>query len=218
MRKKILIATLNIIVIMWISILSCSNVSATIGNTETFVYSNDFFSGDYYHLLEMGGYFTNEGKSVNYIARPKLAYGLNSILTNSDCTHISTHGMSAGSKLVLDNDPYVYYMPSNVPTQMNCNLAFISACYGAKTNTSTNTNLCSTLVSRGYKTVIGYKEEVGVQSSRVLEDTFYKNWITYGKPASAALSTARSYASSVYGSNDEAVTSVTLYGNGGLVH
>lgn len=157
---------------------------------------------------------------TNSFVRPTSVYGLSSILSNSDCTYISTHGHTSGSKLVLDmtTNPNIYYTALNVPTQMNCNLAFISACYSAKTNTDTNTNLCSKLVSCGYKTVIGYKTEVNVVASRELEDVFYKNWITYKKPASAALSTAREYVSSIYGSNSEAVTSVTLYGNSGLMH
>lgn len=64
MKKKILIIIVNIVVIIWLSLLYRSDVSATIGNTESFVYSNDYFSGDYYHVLELEQYFSskNQGK------------------------------------------------------------------------------------------------------------------------------------------------------------
>lgn len=43
MKKKVLVMTLNIVMIAWIVLLQSTNVSATMGNIDSVIYSDDFF-------------------------------------------------------------------------------------------------------------------------------------------------------------------------------
>ena len=46
MKRKILVISLNLLVIAWLIILQSTKVSATLGNIESLVYSDDEFDGD----------------------------------------------------------------------------------------------------------------------------------------------------------------------------
>lgn len=221
MKKKILVMTLNIVGIAWIVLLQSTNVSATMGNIDSVIYSDDFFRGDKDFANEIKSCFEGRGNKMGLNSRPTSAYGINAILTNSDCTYLSSHGYSRGGKFWLSynngNGAVTYYTLSDVPKNFTSKLLYLNVCCGALT-TSSGTSLASKFVSGGFKTAIGYTKEIEVTSARVLEENFFKQWVTYRKPASTALSAAKEYTASVYGSKDLAVTSVKLFGNGGLVH
>lgn len=221
MKKKILIITLNIVMIAWIVILQSTNVSATIGNIDTYIYSEDFFNGDMDFGSEIKTCFEGRGNKMTLSKRPGSAYGINTIITNSDCTYLSSHGHSKGGQFWLSYNngtgAVKYYTLSDVPNNFSSKLLYLNVCCGAL-KTSSGDSLCSRFESGGFKTVIGYTKEIEVTSARVLEENFFKQWITYRKPASTALTAAKEYTSSIYGSSDLAVSSVKLFGNGSLVH
>ena len=208
MKRKKLVILLNILVIAWLIILQSTKVSL--------VYSDDEFDGDKSFATRLQNIFTTGGLKASLQTRPASAYGINSIMSNSDCTYISAQGSSDGSVIELKKNS-VYYTPDNVAKGMNGNLVFLSVCYGAKTNSS-GANLCSTIVKRGYRAAIGYKTEVGVEECRTFEKEFFYNWIVEKKYLLPAFSTARDYVSSRYGSSNAVVTSVTYFGNGSLKH
>lgn len=89
MKKKILVMTLNIVVIAWIVLLQSTNVSATMGNIDSVIYSDDFFRGDKNFANEIKSCFEGRGNKTGLNSRPTSAYGINAILTNSDCTYLS---------------------------------------------------------------------------------------------------------------------------------
>ncbi len=217
MKKKILVMTLNIVVIAWIVLLQSTNVSATMGNIESLVYSDDEFDGDKNFATSLKSTFATGGLKASLWTRPTSKYGINSILSNSDCTYISAQGSSDGSVIKLKNNA-AYYTPDDVAKDMNGNLVFLSVCYGAKTNKVFGMNLCSTLVSKGYRAAIGYKGKVGVGECREFEKDFLYNWVVEKKCIINAFTTARDYVSSKYGSSNPVPATAAFFGNGSLKH
>lgn len=216
-KKKIPVIVLNILVIAWLIILQSTKVSATLGNIESLVYSDDEFDDDKSFATSLKSTFATGGLKASLWTRPASEYGINSIMSNSDCTYISAQGSSDGSVIELKKNS-VYYRPDNVVKGMNGNLVFLSVCYGAKTDSSSGANLCSTIVNRGYRAAIGYKAEVGVEECRAFEKEFFYNWVVEKKYLLPAFTTARDYVSSRYGSSNAVVTSAAYFGNGALKH
>ena len=89
MKRKILVISLNLLVIAWLIILQSTKVSATLGNIESLVYSDDEFDGDKNFATSLKSTFTTGGLKASLWTRPTSEYGINSILSNSDCTYIS---------------------------------------------------------------------------------------------------------------------------------
>ncbi|MDD6234443.1 MAG: hypothetical protein PUB17_04620 [Lachnospiraceae bacterium] len=217
MKKKVLVIILNLLVITWLIILQSTKVSATLGNAESIVYSSDNFDGEKNYAVSLKKIMENSGKNALIFERPKSVYGINSILSNSDCTYISAKGLTDGSIITLDKN-YVYYRPDDVIKGMSGNLAFLSVCYGAKTDKVSGENLCTTLMNCGYRAVIGYESQIGVEEARAFEKEFFNNWMIDKKTLTNAFCSAKDYTSSRYGSNNPVSTSVRYFGNGALKH
>ena len=96
---------------------------------------------------------------------------------------------------------------------MDCKFAYISVCYGAKSNTVTGKNLCSTLISNGYKAAVGYNTSVKVSESRVYEETFYK-YLARGKTVHEARVATENELGGEY---SDIISSAQYFGNLGLI-
>ena len=91
-------------------------------------------------------------------ARPTAVYGMQQHLKNAGSLYVCCHGRDEGSVLVMDivGTKDILFRTSDVPANMDCKLAYFGACRSAQNNISIGKNLCSTLVSNGYKAVVGY--------------------------------------------------------------
>lgn len=147
-------------------------VRATIGNVSTFIYSNDYFSYDSSTARTLANKFEWQDKSTRLTARPDSVYALQQELKNSESLYISTHGQPSGSTLYLVEGSR-YFKAADVPKKMSCKLAYINACYGAKTNVYTGENLCKQLVNNGYEVAVGFTEAVEVGEGNDFAESFY---------------------------------------------
>lgn len=195
--RKISKNKILIFIMSFILLLPVIRVDATIGNINTFIYSNDYFYGDYEGVNNIAQCFRSKGISAEMTERPKIIYGVQQYFRYSESIYISTHGLSEGGVLVLDDSnasKQVLFDYSNVPTNMECKLAYLSACYSAKTNTSTRKNLCSTLISNGYQAAIGYTDQVSNTVSKEFEREFYSH-LSKGESVYSSLNSAKNYIS-----------------------
>ncbi|MCM1307450.1 MAG: hypothetical protein NC223_02500 [Butyrivibrio sp.] len=115
-KNKILICILPFFLL-----LPVVRADATIGNINSFIYSSDYFSGDYRGVDNIAQYFRNVGMSAEMIERPKVIYGAQQYFKYSESIYISTHGTSDGGELVLDNgSTQVLFKSSDFPKNMEC--------------------------------------------------------------------------------------------------
>lgn len=192
------------------------NVKATIGNVSIFVYSDDYFSGDKAFVNKLSLFFRASGHSILLENRPKAVYGMQQYLKNSESIYISCHGIEEGSVMILDivnSSNMTYFRSFDVPGGMDCKFAYISVCYGAKSNTVTGKNLCSTLISNGYKAAVGYNTSVKVSESRIYEETFYK-YLARGKSVYEARLATEEELGDKY---SKIISSAQYFGNLGLI-
>lgn len=194
-------------------------VNATIGNVNFFLYSNDYFYGDYIGVNNIAQCFRNQKISAEMTERPKIIYGVQQHFMYSESIYISTHGMPDGGELVLDNSNAsnpVLFQSSDVPKNMECKLAYLSACYSAKTNTKTRKNLCSTLISNGYQAAIGYTEAVSNTIAKEFEREFYARW-SKGESVYGALKSTKEYMLKTYSwTCEDFLSAVQPFGNQAL--
>ena len=186
--------------------------------TNMVLYSNDYFTGDSSHANNIAYYFASNSHSVNVSSRPTIIYGMNANLQYAGTVFISTHGMSQGSTLVLDNT--VFFTEADLISSVGAEFIFYSACYSAKTNTVTGNNLCSKSItngaSPGASAVIGYSNTVNVAKSRFYEIKFYERALSYSENVYTAYVKAKALFAAQYNTTDNVYTSVSMFGNGGL--
>lgn len=99
---------------------------------------------------------------------------------------------------------------------MECKLAYLSACRSACKNITTGKNLCSTLISNGYKAAIGYTGDVDIWYSRIFEEVFYV-YLTDGMSVYEATEATKNFLRRNYPKvYNEVVPYVEEFGNLGL--
>ncbi|MBD5157634.1 MAG: hypothetical protein HDT13_08380 [Butyrivibrio sp.] len=108
-------------------------------------------------------------------ARPTVVYGMQQHLKNAGSLYVCCHGRDEGSVLVMDivGTKDILFRTSDVPANMDCKLAYLGACRSAQNNISTGKNLCGTLVSNGYKAVVGYNADVSHYLAMEFEENFF---------------------------------------------
>lgn len=193
--RKISKNKILILAFLFILMLSIIRVDATMGNINSFIYSSDYFYGDYSGVNNIAQCFRNKGISAEMMERPKSVYGMQQYFKYSESVYISTHGILEGGVLVLDGDeisPTLMFKASDVPKDMECKLVYMSACYSAKTSTDTRKNLCSAFISNGYKAAIGYTDSVSNTVSKDFEREFYCH-ISKGESMYSSLNSAKIY-------------------------
>lgn len=217
--KKISQNKILIFILTFVLLFPTVRADATIGNINSFIYSNDYFQGDYRGVNNIAQYFRNVGMSAVMTERPNIIYGVQQYFKNSESVYISTHGTEDGGELVLDNSnasKLVLFKSSDVPKNMDCKLAYLSACYSAKTNVNTRKNLCSMLISNGYQATIGYTEAVSNTIAKEFEREFYSH-LAKGESVYSSLDSTEKYMSETYRWTCEAfLSSVQPFGNQGL--
>lgn len=217
--RKLSANKMLIIVVIAVLLIPAVRADATMGNINSFIYSSDYFNNEYSKVNHIAQCFRNKGISAVMTERPKSVYGLQQYFKNSESVYISTHGIADGSVLVLDGtdvSPTLIFNASDVPKSMECKLAYLSACYSAKTNISTRKNLCSTLISNGYKVVVGYTESVSNTVSKEFEREFYSR-LSKGESVYSSLVGAKNYIRDNYNNfYDGFLNSVGAFGNQGL--
>lgn len=201
---------------IFVFLFQTTSVNATIGNVSIFVHSDDYFSGDKTFVNNLSLFFRASGHSVLAEDRPKAVYGMQQYMKNAESIYVSCHGGSEGSVIVLDAGSSLkssVFGVSDVPSGMECKFAYLSVCYGAKNNTGTGKNLCSTMISNGYKAVVGYDKSVTVKESRLYEETFYK-YLSRGKSVYEAKIATEKELGDDY---SKIIDSTKYFGNLGLV-
>lgn len=213
--KKISKNKLLLIIILFLLFLPAVRISATIGNTTTFIYSEDFFAGDKNTISSYSQKFVSHGKASRLSSRPTSIYAMQQELKNSESVFISSHGTEIGSVIVLNvsGSSTLLFNCSDVPKNMDGKLAYLSVCYSAKNNAATGQNLCSALVKNGYSTAVGYYTAVLSSTSRVYENIVIDN-LMEGDTIYDALIYARNHLQSIYGSKyNDVISAERTYGD-----
>ena len=213
--KKLSKNKLLLIILALLLFLPAVRVSAVIGNTTTFIYSEDFFAGDRNTIDSYNQKFISHGKASRLSSRPTSIYAMQQELKNSESVFISSHGTEIGSVIVLSvsGNSTLLFNCSDVQKNMNCKLAYLSVCYSAKNNAATGLNLCNTLVKNGYATAIGYYTAVLSSTSRVYENIVIDN-LMEGDTVYNALIYARDHLQSIYGSKyNDVISAERTYGD-----
>lgn len=190
-------------------------VAATIGNTTTFLYSEDFFTGDKNVITSYYQKFVSRCKPARLSSRPTSIYALQQELKNSESVFISSHGTDIGSVIVLNvtGSSTLLFNCSDVPKNMDGKLAYLSVCYSAKNNAATGQNLCNTLVKNGYSTAVGYNIAVLSSTSRVYENIVF-DYLLEGDTVYYSLIHARNHLQGVYGSKyNDVISAERTYGD-----
>lgn len=151
------------------------NADATMGNVFVFLHSEDFFPGNSHDVGLYCRDFTACGHDALLAERPTIVYGMQQNLKNAESLFVCCHGKDEGSVLLIDivGTKEILFRTTDVPKNMDCKLAYLGACRSAQSNTTTGKNLCSTLVSNGYKTVIGYNADVKNPLAIAFEESFF---------------------------------------------
>lgn len=205
-----------LILLLFIFILQTTSVGATMGNKGVFLYSGDYFSDDRIFVDKLSMYFRLSGHSTLTENRPKVIYGMQQHMKNSESLYISCHGRHEGSVMVLDtgsSSVSAVFGAADVPIGMDCKLVYLSVCYGSKSNISTGKNLCGTFINNGYKAAVGYDKSVSVENSRIYEEAFYR-YLSRGESIyGAKMATEKELGDSC----KEIIDSADYFGNLGLV-
>ncbi len=205
-----------LILLLFIFILQTTSVGATMGNKGVFLYSGDYFSDDRIFVDKLSMYFRLSGHSTLTENRPKVIYGMQQHMKNSEPLYISCHGRHEGIVMVLDTGSSsvgAVFGAADVPIGMDCKLVYLSVCYGSKSNISTGKNLCGTFISNGYKAAVGYDKSVSVENSRIYEEAFYR-YLSRGESIyGAKIATEKELGDSC----KEIIDSADYFGNLGLV-
>ena len=180
--KKILI-----LLLAFVLLLPAVRVNATMGNVFVFLHSEDFFAGNNKTVGLYYRDFVNKGHGAMLAARPTAVYGMQEYLKNAEALFVCCHGKNEGSILLVDivGTKEILFRTSDVPKSMDCKLAYIGACRSAQNNTETGKNLCGTLVSNGYKAVIGYNTDVVHVFAIQYEESFF-DYLAQGKSVYAS--------------------------------
>lgn len=208
-----------IVIFSFILLFPAVCVDATIGNVNSFIHSEDCFEGDRDFVDGHRSTFQSKGYPAILLDRPTAVYGLQQHFKNSESVFISCHGDKNGGELVLVSGSSLsssVFKPTDVPVNMECKLAYLSACKSACKNTATGKNLCSTLISNGYKTAIGYTDNVDIWYSRIYEEVFYL-YLTDGMSVYEAFEATNKFLERNYPKvYEEVVPFVAAFGNLGI--
>lgn len=207
-----------ILLLMFALLLPATRVDATMGNVFIFAHSEDFFPGNSKTVNMYYRNFVNKGHGAMLAARPTAVYGIQEYFKNAESFFICCHGKNEGSVLLVDivGTKEILFRTSDVPKSMDCKLAYIGACRSAQNNTSTGKNLCSTVVSNGYKTVIGYNDDVNHILASQFEDSFF-DYLAQGKSVYASINETIDYFEDMDADKyKEIINAVSAFGNLGL--
>lgn len=208
-----------ILILMFILLLPAERVDATIGNVFIFAHSEDFFPGNSQTVNMYYRNFVNKGHGAMLAARPTALYGMQEYFKNAESFFVCCHGKNEGSVLLVDivGTKEILFKPSDVPKSMDCKLAYLGACRSAQNNTGTGKNLCSTLVSNGYKTVIGYNTDVNHYLAAEFEDSFF-DYLAQGYSVYTSINKTIDYFEDFDDDRYiEIINAVSKFGNLGLV-
>lgn len=183
-----------ILLITFALLLPTARVDAASGNVFVFLHSEDFFPGNQKRVDSFRSCLKSYSSSTRLDARPTIVYGMQQHLKNCGSLYICCHGDDEGSVLVMDivGTEFILFRISDVPKDMDCKLAYLGACRSAQNNTKTGKNLCSTLVSNGYKTVIGYNTDVLNEPAMEFEENFFY-YLGQGKSVYTAIEETKDY-------------------------
>lgn len=187
--RKILIP-----VLLFVLLLPAVRVDATMGNVFIFAHSEDFFPGNQKKVDSYRTCLPSYQRKTMLTERPTVVYGMQEYLKNGESLFVCCHGMDEGSTLVLDivGTKFILFNVSDVPKSMDCKLAYLGACRSAQSNTATGKNLCSALVSNGYRTVIGYNTNVVHIYAVEFEENFFYS-LGQGKSVYASVRETETY-------------------------
>lgn len=210
-----------IFLLVFVLALPIVRVDATSGNVFIFLHSEDFWAGSQKKVDSYRTCLKSYKSTTRLDARPTIVYGMQQHLKNCGSLYICCHGLEEGSALVMDivGTKFIVFRTSDVPKDMNCNLAFIGACRSAQKNTTTGKNLCSTLVSNGYKTVIGYNTDVKNSFAIEFEENFFY-YLGQGKSVYASIEEAKKDLRDKKENKNEhekIINAVERFGNLGLI-
>lgn len=214
-NEKISKNKLLILIMLFFLFLPSVKVAATLGNTTTFLYSEDFFTGDKNIITSYYQKFVSRAKPARLSSRPVSIYALQQELKNSESVFISSHGTEIGSAIVLNvsGSSTLLFNCSDVPKNMDGKLAYLSVCYSAKNNAATGQNLCNALVKNGYSTAVGYYTAVLSSTSRVYENIVIDS-LMEGDTIYDALIYARDHLQGIYGSKyNDVISAERTYGD-----
>ncbi|MCM1307532.1 MAG: hypothetical protein NC223_02915 [Butyrivibrio sp.] len=169
-------------------------VTATPGNVFVFLHSEDFFPGNQKWVDSFRKCIKSYSTDTRLEARPTVVYGMQQHLKNCGSLYICCHGDDEGSVLLIDivGTEFILFQISDVPKNMDCGLAYLGACRSAQNNTKTGKNLCSTLVSNGYKAVIGYSSDVNHYLAMEFEENFFY-YLAGGSSVYTAIEETKAY-------------------------
>lgn len=210
--KKVLI-----IILSFILLFPAVRVDATIGNVNSFIRSDDLFPGDEVFVSGHCSTLSSQGYPTILLDRPTMVYGLQQHLKYSESIFISCHGRP-GELVLLSGSTLssAVFRPTDVPADMECRIAYLSACYSACKNEKTGKNLCSTLIDNGYQAVIGYTSDVDIRSSRIFEEAFYY-YLSDGASVNRAVELAKKFMSKRYSEEYKDIEPyVDTFGNLGI--
>ena len=181
-----------ILLLVFLLLLPSVRVDAASGNIFVFLHSEDFWAGSEKKVDSYRACLKSYKSTTRLDARPTIVYGMQQHLKNCGSLFICCHGLNEGSVLVMDivGTEFILFRTSDVPKNMDCNLAFLGACRSAQKNTTTGKNLCSTLVSNGYKTVVGYNTDVNNPFAIEFEENFFY-YLGQGKSVYASIEEAK---------------------------
>lgn len=173
-------------------------------------HSNDYFTNDLQYVNSIQSYFDTYGMFTSVAIRPNVIYGWNYVIGISTYFFVSTHGSSDGSNLKISDTGR--YKSENVSTN-HCRIAFLSACYSAKTNTTSGNNLCQTFVNNGAEAAIGYNALVTTSHTRVFETQFYYNYVSNEYSLATSKANALVYVNNMFGSSCNLSSATKTFGD-----
>ncbi len=215
--RKISKNSIILIILAFILMFPVARTDAIIGNATTFIHSDDYFAGDKATINTYYTFFTGKGLNCRITSRPARISGMKAEFINSESVYISCHGTNTGSELVLDAVNWILFRATDVPSNMNCKLAYISACRAGQNSAATGQNLCNNLVKSGYRTAMGYKTEVNTMKSRMYDSIFF-SYMGEGMTVNEALAATREYfrRRGEEKEYNEIISSMTVYGDRNL--
>lgn len=95
------------------------------GNKGVFLHSGDYFSDDRIFVDKLSMHFRLSGHSTLTENRPKVIYGMQQHMKNSESLYISCHGRHEGIVMVLDtgsSSVSAVFGAADVPIGMDCKL------------------------------------------------------------------------------------------------
>lgn len=123
-----------ILLLVFLLLLPSVRVDAASGNIFVFLHSEDFWAGSEKKVDSYRACLKSYKSTTRLDARPTIVYGMQQHLKNCGSLFICCHGLNEGSVLVMDivGTEFILFRTSDVPKNMDCNLAFLGACRSAQ--------------------------------------------------------------------------------------